>query len=248
MLAVERLRVLRGGYAAVDGLDLRVEPGERVAVVGESGSGKSTLSLAILGMVPLAGGRVLWHGADLATWSPAALRRYRGGAVALIPQDPLASLSPAVRVGTQLAEVAECHRGVTRREATRRAAALLERVGVPERALLAWPHELSGGQRQRAAIAMALLGEPELILADEPTTSLDAVAQAEVLRLLGDAARERALLLITHDLGVAAEVAERLVVMHAGRVVESGPTSQVLAAPEHTLTASLVQASPRLPW
>jgi oligopeptide/dipeptide ABC transporter ATP-binding protein len=256
LLEVQELAVRFPGEAgelrAVDGLSFRLARGEVLGLVGESGCGKSAAALALLDLVTPPGrraaGRILWEGADVAAQGGRALRALRGRHIAMVFQDPLTSLNPYLRVGEQLAEAAQLQ-GAGRREARARAGALLERVGVePARALRAFPHELSGGQRQRAMLAMALLGEPELLVADEPTTALDVTTQAWILALLRELQRERglAVLFITHDLAVAAGLCDRVAVMYAGRLVEEAPAAALFARPLHPYTAALLACSPRL--
>ena len=239
---------------AVTAVSFSLERGEIVGLVGESGSGKSATGLSILRLLPPEGrivrGRVLLGGADLATLPEAEMRRVRGGRIAMIFQDPMTSLNPYLRVEEQLAETGVLHLGLSRTEAIEQAVALLDRVGIPDarRRARGYPHELSGGMRQRAMIAMALLGKPELLIADEPTTALDVTIQAQILDLLRELVKERGLsvILVTHDLGVVAEVADRVLVMYAGRIVETGPARDVLAAPYHPYTRALLRSVPRL--
>jgi len=239
---------------AVTDVSFSIARGEVVGLVGESGSGKSATGLSILRLLPPEGrivqGRVLLAGRDLAAIAEPEMRRVRGGRVAMIFQDPMTSLNPYLRVEEQLAEVGVLHLGLTRREAIARAVALLDRVGIPDARSRArgFPHELSGGMRQRAMIAMALLGNPELLIADEPTTALDVTIQAQILELLRELVKERGLsvILVTHDLGVVAEVADRVLVMYAGRIVETGSAREVLAAPHHPYTLALLRSVPRL--
>jgi peptide/nickel transport system ATP-binding protein/oligopeptide transport system ATP-binding protein len=243
-----------GVVRAVDGVSFTVGRGEVVGVVGESGSGKSATSLSILRLLPprgrIARGRVLLGGTDLGALAEAEMRAVRGRRIAMIFQDPMASLNPYLRVEDQLAEGGVLHLGLSRKEAISRAVALLDRVGIPDARARArgYPHELSGGMRQRVMIAMALLCDPELLIADEPTTALDVTIQAQILELIAELVRERDLsvLFITHDLGVVAEVADRVLVMYAGRIVESGPARAVLARPLHPYSLALLRSVPRL--
>ena len=242
-----------GAVRAVDGVSFAIARGEVLGLVGESGCGKSATALALLDLVPPPGarsaGRIAFAGQDVTAGGARALRALRGRRIAMVFQDPMTGLNPYLRVGAQLAETARL-RGASRREARRAAAALLERVGIDDavRRLDAWPHELSGGQRQRAMLAMALLGEPELLLADEPTTALDVTTQAQILLLLRELQRERglAILFITHDLAVAAGLCDRVAVMYAGRIVEEAPAGALFARPGHPYTEALLGCLPRL--
>jgi oligopeptide/dipeptide ABC transporter ATP-binding protein len=235
-------------------LDLAVERGEFVGLAGESGSGKSLTALALLRLVPpplrIAAGRVLLDGRDLLPLAERELRRVRGARVAMVFQEPATALDPVFTVGWQIAEVVRLQRRVSRRAARAEARRLLDLVAVADagRRLDQYPHELSGGQRQRVMIALALAGEPDLLVADEPTTALDVTLQAQILDLLDRLRRElgMAVLLITHDLAVVAETCERLVVMYAGEVVEEGPVGDIFAAPAHPYTRGLLAALPRL--
>jgi oligopeptide/dipeptide ABC transporter ATP-binding protein len=236
---------------AVDGVSLDLARGQTVALVGESGCGKSVTALALLGLLPGAtvGGSALHGGRDLLRLSQAELRRVRGGSIAIVFQDPMTSLNPVFRIGWQIVESLQLHRGMRGRAARQRAIELLERVGIPAPAqrIDAYAHELSGGMRQRAMLALALAGEPELLIADEPTTALDVTIQAQILDLLADLQREfdMGLLLITHDLGVVAQVADQVHVMYAGRIVESGSALAVFDAPGHGYTHGLMRALPQ---
>jgi oligopeptide transport system ATP-binding protein len=245
----------QGSVRAVDGVSFAIEEGETLGLVGESGSGKSVTNLALLGLIPsppgvIERGEALYDGRDLLRLSRRELRRLRGDELAMIFQDPMTSLNPLLTIGQQLGEVLEVHRRMGRREARRRCAAGLGDVGIPEpeRRLDQYPHELSGGMRQRVMIAMALLCDPRVLVADEPTTALDVTIQAQILDLLRDLQRRRgtAIILITHDLGVVAGMSDRVQVMYAGRLVESASTDALFASPEHPYTAGLLASVPRL--
>jgi oligopeptide transport system ATP-binding protein len=232
---------------AVDGISFDVQPGESVGIVGESGSGKTQTALAIVGLLPpraLARGSVTFDGQQLLGLAPRKLRRIRGAQIGLVFQDPLASLNPYLTIGAQMAEVAQQHLAMTRDEALRQAAEMLERVRLAgaEAALARYPHEFSGGMRQRIAIAMMLLCKPKLLIADEPTSALDVTIQAQVLCLLAELQRDLglALLLISHDLGVIGELCSRTLVMYGGRLMEAGLTASLLAQPSHPYTQALI--------
>jgi peptide/nickel transport system ATP-binding protein len=259
LLAVEGLRVgfaTEGGRVqAVDGVSFDLAPGEVLAIVGESGSGKSVTAQSILGLTRSPNvrieGSVRLDGAELLDASEAELREYRGKRVGMVFQDSLASLNPVYRVGEQIVEAIRAHGGgLNRDEARQRAVELLDSVGIPEpgRRARDYPHQFSGGMRQRAMIAMALSQEPQMLIADEPTTALDVTIQAQILRLLGRLNRERdlATILITHDLGVVAEVADRVLVMHEGRIVERGSLDDVFYSPKDPYTRKLLGAVLRL--
>ncbi|MFB6583654.1 dipeptide ABC transporter ATP-binding protein [Streptomyces sp. NPDC056402] len=239
---------------AVAGVSFTLEAGRALGVVGESGSGKSTVAAALLGLHrgtgARLGGTVRVGGTDVATASAAELRRLRGGTAAMVFQDPLSSLDPYYAIGDQIAEVHRIHADVSRRAARARAVEVLDRVGIPDavRRSRARPHEFSGGMRQRALIAMALACEPQLLIADEPTTALDVTVQAQILDLLHGLREERGLglLLVTHDVGVAAESVDEVLVMRGGYAVERGPVASVLAAPAEPYTRALLAAVPRL--
>jgi len=238
--------------AVVDGVDLAIGRGEVLALVGESGCGKSLTALSIVRLVPRPGrveaGRVRLAGQVLDGRNPELWRRVRGGAIGMVFQEPMTSLNPVLTVGAQVAEVVRLHERVSRAEARRRARSLFEQVGIPDPAarLDAYPHQLSGGLKQRAMIAMALAARPALLIADEPTTALDVTVQAQILELLRRLGRElgMAVLLITHDLGVVNELADRVAVMYAGRVVEQGTRREILATPRHPYTEALLRALP----
>ncbi|GII23202.1 peptide ABC transporter ATP-binding protein [Planosporangium mesophilum] len=258
LLDIRGLRVsygTRGGaITAVDNLDLAVRPGEVVAVVGESGSGKSTTAHAVIGLLPpnarVDGGSIRFEGRELAGASDRELRAVRGARIGLVPQDPTVSLNPVTRIGDQVAEALRVHGLADRRSATVEAVELLERAGLPDPAVRArqYPYELSGGMRQRALIAVAIAARPRLIIADEPTSALDVTVQRRILDHLDALVRESgaAMLLITHDLGIAADRAHRVVVMSQGRAVEAGPTRTVLDVPRHPYTRGLLAAAPSL--
>ncbi|MBT2225918.1 ABC transporter ATP-binding protein [Nonomuraea sp. NEAU-A123] len=254
LLEVRDLAVSYDARRAVEGISLTVEPGEMVAVVGESGSGKTTTAHAIIGLLPpnatLDGGQILLGGTDLATWSDRRMESIRGAQIGLIPQDPSNSLNPVKTVGAQIGEVLRIHKRGDRRTISRRVVDLLTRVGLPDPETRArqYPHELSGGMRQRVLIAIAIALEPRLIIADEPTSALDVTVQRRILDLIDDLRAEfgTAVLLVTHDLGIAANRSDRLVVMKDGRIEEQGPSSQVLSAPQAAYTGQLLRDAPAL--
>jgi peptide/nickel transport system ATP-binding protein len=245
-----------GGQAvrAVDGLDLDVESGETVAIVGESGSGKSVTSLSILRLLArsarIVSGAIWLGGENLLDKSEREMRDIRGNRVAMIFQEPMSSLNPAYTIGKQIAEPLRIHRNMRGAQARNQAKELLQLVQIaePERRLGEYPHELSGGMRQRVMIAIALACGPALLIADEPTTALDVTTQAQILDLMRDlkAKLSMAILLVTHDFGVVAELAERVVVMYAGRVVEQGPILEIFDRPQHPYTKALMAARPEL--
>ncbi len=251
LLEVDGLSIRYGAGAVVDDLSFAVEPGEAVGLVGESGSGKSQTALAIMGLLPAAAavaGAIRFAGTDLGSLGRKAMNRLRSVRLSMVFQDPSLALNPYLPVGRQLTAVLEAH-GLARGSAARaRAEAALRDVGLPDprRQLAAYPHELSGGMRQRVMIAAALLGEPDLLIADEPTTALDVTVQAQILELLDRVRDTTALLLITHDLGVIAGHCERMLVMESGSLVESGSTATVFRAPSHPATRALIEAAPDL--
>ncbi|WP_198655717.1 ABC transporter ATP-binding protein [Salinicola sp. CR57] len=246
------LPVEAGMLHAVRGIDFYVERGEMLCLVGESGCGKSMTSLALMGLLPrkarLSADRLEFDGIDLATLSERRRSDLRGARLAMIFQEPMTALNPAYTLGNQLCEGLIRHRGVSRREARERAIYLLGRVGISaaKERLDQYPHQLSGGLRQRVMIAMALMCEPDLIIADEPTTALDVTIQAQILRLLRELQQEfgTAVIFITHDLGVVARIADRVAVMYAGEVIESAPTPALYAAPGHPYTRGLLSCIP----
>jgi peptide/nickel transport system ATP-binding protein/oligopeptide transport system ATP-binding protein len=258
LLAVRDLRTWfftdQGVARAVDGVSFDVREGETLGLVGESGCGKTVTSLSILGLLPrpparvMEGSSVRFCGEELVGAPEERLRRLRGSEIAMIFQEPTSSLNPVYTVGDQIAEALRLHRGLDRRAARAETVRLLEEVGIPEAARRAddYPHQLSGGMRQRVMIAMALSCGPRLLIADEPTTALDVTIQAQILELLDALRRSRgmAVLLITHDLGVVAEVCDRVVVMYAGEVVETGTVHEIFRAPAHPYTRALLESLP----
>lgn len=253
LLELRNLTVSFERLPVVVGLNLKIGRGEAVGIVGESGSGKSVTWLAVLGLLsgaPLVQGEVLLEGRDIIRASERRLSEVRGGRVALIFQDPISSLNPVQRVGSQVIEALRLHRGLAGAAARAEARRLFELVGIPDagRRLDRYPHELSGGQNQRVMIAMALAGEPELLVADEPTTALDVTIQAQILALVERLRREMnmSLVLISHDLSVVAEVCDRIVVMYAGRIMETGSTRSLFSSPSHPYTRGLLGAAPVL--
>ncbi len=258
LLEVSNLRThfrTKGGVLrAVDDVSFAVEPGETLAVVGESGSGKSVTSLSILRLLPKDrtrhAGSIRFDGKDLLTLSEAEMRGIRGNAISMIFQEPMTSLNPVLTVGRQIGETLMLHQNVSKAEARERAIAMLRLVEIPapEKRIDEYPHQLSGGMRQRVMIAMALACSPKLLIADEPTTALDVTVQAQVLALMKDLQRKAgtAVILITHDLGVVAGTADRVIVMYAGRTVETATTRELFARPLHPYTQGLLATVPRL--
>jgi oligopeptide transport system ATP-binding protein len=244
-----------GIVPAVDGISYTVERGETVAIVGESGSGKTAGALSILRLIPdppgrITAGQILFDGRDLLRLSDEAIRRVRGAEIGMIFQEPMTSLNPVLTIGRQITETIEQHRGADRGAAQKRAGELLRMVGIadPARRLKQYPHQLSGGMRQRIMIAIALACDPKLIIADEPTTALDVTIQAQILELMKELTRRLhvALIIITHNLGVVARYANRVNVMYAGRIVESGPAAEIYHDPRHPYTMALLRSVPRL--
>ncbi len=246
-------RTTSGEVQAVDGLSLSLQPGEMVGLVGESGSGKSVTALAMMGLLPpdlsRVTGKVLLRGRDLVGLSDRQLERVRGREMSMIFQEPMTALDPVFRVGDQIAETLRAHRKVSRRAAASRAVELIASVGIPDaaRRAEAYPHQLSGGMRQRILIAIALVAEPSVLIADEPTTALDVTIQAQILDLLHQLSADRgtAILLITHDLGVVAEACSRVVTMYAGQVVEQAEVDTILERPLHPYTSGLIRSVPQ---
>jgi peptide/nickel transport system ATP-binding protein len=244
-----------GIVRAVDGVSFDVKAGETLAIVGESGCGKSVTSMSILRLLPMppariAAGRIEFDGRNLLELTEPEMRKIRGNAISMIFQEPMTSLNPVLTVGRQIAEALVLHRGLSQKEATARAIAMLRKVHIPEaeRRVTQYPHELSGGMRQRVMIAMALACGPRLLIADEPTTALDVTIQAQILELMRELHRETgaAIILITHDLGVVAEMAQRVVVMYAGRKVEEAPIEELFERPRHPYTRGLLGSMPHL--
>src|SRR5437762_10722477 len=249
-VSAQGTRVVRG----VDDVSLRIHPGETLGIVGESGPGKSTLALTILRVLPpaarIVSGKMLFEGEDLVQKSDAEMRHVRGKRIAMILQDPMASLNPLFTIGDQVAEPVRVHEGVGRRAAWRRALDLLKavRIASPKTRLSQHPHEMSGGMRQRIVGAIGISCEPRLLIADEPTTSLDLTIQAQYLNLLRELQRAHglALIFITHNLGIVAKMCDQLAVMYAGRVVEAGPVKQLFRSPVHPYTQALLSSIPRM--
>ena len=259
LLRVEGLRTSfytrAGVIRAVDGVDLEVEQGRTLGLVGESGCGKTVTSLSIMRLIDSPGriepgSRILFEGHDLAAADEDELREVRGNEVSMIFQEPMTSLNPVYTVGDQIAEAVRLHQGLGQRAALDRAVEMLKLVGIPspDRRIKDYPHQMSGGMRQRVMIAMALSCDPKLLIADEPTTALDVTIQAQILELMKEL-RDRlgmAIMLITHDLGVVAEMADEVAVMYAGRVVEKGPSTAIFNSPQHPYTEALLQSIPML--
>ena len=244
-----------GPVRSVDGVDLHLRRGETLAIVGESGSGKSVTAMSLLRLIPnppgrITAGEVVFDGQDLLKLDDASIRAIRGDRIAMIFQEPMSSLNPSLTVGLQIAEPINLHRRTPWARAMDMAAELLARVRLPDAKsrVRSYPHQFSGGMRQRAMIAMALACEPQLIIADEPTTALDVTVQAQILALLKEVTRaaNSALILITHDLGVVARYADRVCVMYGGRIVETGPAREIYARPRHPYTIGLMASVPRL--
>ena len=259
LLSIENLGVVFHGdrgrrTVAVDGVSLELARGQTLGIVGESGSGKSVTSLAVMGLLPKDSaevtGRVTFDGVSLLDLPDRAMRDLRGDRLAMIFQEPMTSLNPSYTIGEQIIEVLVRHRGLSERKAREKAIALLRRAGIPspESRIDDYPHRLSGGMRQRAMIAIALACDPELLIADEPTTALDVTIQAQILDLMRDLKRDSgaAIILITHDLGVVAEVCDEVAVMYAGEIVERAPADALFEAPEHPYTVGLLASIPRL--
>ena len=258
ILSVEDLQVSfktdDGLVRAVRGVSFDVRPGETIGLVGESGSGKSVTNLALMGLIPkppgnIDGGRAMYRGKDLLTMNDSELQQMRGNQVAMIFQDPMTALNPLMTVEQQMIEITRLHMGLSKKDARDRAAEMLEMVGIssPAKRLRDYPHQFSGGMRQRVMIAMALSCEPDILIADEPTTALDVTIQAQILDLLADLQERKgtSIILITHDLGVVAGVCHRVMVMYAGRVVEKATVDQLFESPQHPYTIGLLESLPR---
>ncbi len=253
VIDIRNLSARSAAGAILRDVSLSVNAGEVMALVGESGAGKSTIAKAILGILPagikVTGGNILFEGTDLLALSPERFRDLLGVRIALIPQDPLTSLNPARRIGDQLTDGLRLRAGMSRKAAFDKALSLLNDVHIrePERVLQRYPHELSGGMRQRVLIAQAFSLNPHVIIADEPTTALDVTVQKQVLRLIRDMQREHrtTLLFVTHDLGVVAQICDRMTVLYGGKVLEQGGTAEILADPKSPYTRALLAASPR---
>ena len=240
---------------AVDGVSYSLEKGETVGVVGESGCGKSVTALSVLRLIPdppgkIVGGEIIFEGTDLLGLSSADMRRIRGNDISMIFQEPMTSLNPVFTIGNQITEAVRLHQGLNKKQALEKAIEALRLVGipVPERRVHEYPHQLSGGMRQRAMIAMALSCNPKVLIADEPTTALDVTIEAQILDLMRTLQEElgTAIIMITHDLGVIADIARKVVVMYAGKVVEQAPVERIFASPNHPYTQGLLQSLPRV--
>ncbi len=254
LLSVANLSVGIGMVQPLDGISFSVDRGQILALVGESGSGKSLTALAVMGLLPLIGacimtGSITFDGTDLTTLPEARLRSYRGKRIAFISQNPMTALDPVQRIGPQIDVMSRIHLGLDARAARARSVATLTQLRIPDAAAIcqSYPHQLSGGMKQRIVIAMALVGAPDLIVADEPTTALDVTVQAQIVHLLADLVQTRGLglILITHDMGVVAQVATHVAVLYAGRLAEAQPVHALFAAPAHPYTTALIACIPR---
>ncbi len=254
MLEVRDLEVAFGQIAPLCGVSFALEKGETLGIVGESGSGKSLTAMSVMGLLPLSGGRItagsiIFDGQELTKLPEAAYRKLRGGRLGLITQNPMTSLDPLQKIGPQVDAVARLHLGITGQQARARTIEILGTLRIPEPALICdrYPHQMSGGMKQRIVIAGALAADPDLLVADEPTTALDVTVQAQIIRLLDDLVKERALslVLITHDMSVVAQTCDRVVVMYAGRAIEQGPVEAIFAEPQHPYTQALIGCIPK---
>ena len=254
LLELQNVNVSIGSAQLLDGVSLRLERGQTLGLVGESGSGKSLTAMAAMGLLPLIGGHVSagsvrFDGQDLASLTDPQRRALRGRRIGFVTQNPMTALDPVQRIGAQIDVVSRLHLGLTKQAARARTLDLLTQLRIPEAQAVAeaWPHQLSGGMKQRIVIAMALAGDPELIVADEPTTALDVTVQAQIIQILAALVREKgvALLLITHDMGVVAQICDRVAVLYAGRLAEEGAVAPIFAAPQHPYTKALINCIPQ---
>lgn len=254
MLEVRDLGVSFGNAEPLSGVGFSLAKGETLGIVGESGSGKSLTAMSIMGLLPLSGGRInsgsiIFDGQELVNLPEADYRKLRGGRIGLITQNPMTSLDPLLKIGPQVDAVAVLHLGMNVHQARARSIEILGSLRIPEPALICerYPHQMSGGMKQRIVIAMALAANPDVLVADEPTTALDVTVQAQIIRLLDDLVKERdlALVLITHDMSVVAQTCDNVVVMYAGRVIEHGPVANIFDAPRHPYTQALIRCIPK---
>ncbi len=254
MLSVQNLSVSFGAAQPLSGVSFSADKGETLGIVGESGSGKSLTAMSVMGLLPLIGGRITagsirFDGQELTTLTERAYRRLRGGQIGLITQNPMTSLDPLQWIGPQVDAVASLHLGFSGAKARARTVEILGTLRIPEPALICerYPHQMSGGMKQRIVIAMALAADPDVLIADEPTTALDVTVQAQIIRLLDDLVKQRdlTLVLITHDMSVVAQTCDKVVVMYAGRVVEHGPVATIFDRPRHPYTQALIACIPR---
>jgi oligopeptide/dipeptide ABC transporter ATP-binding protein len=254
MLEVRDLEVAFGNVAPLSGVSFSIAKGETLGIVGESGSGKSLTAMSVMGLLPLSGGRItagsiVFDGQELTTLAEPAYRKLRGGRLGLITQNPMTSLDPLQKIGPQVDAVAVLHLNMTQKEARARTVEILGTLRIPEPATICdrYPHQMSGGMKQRIVIAMALAADPDVLVADEPTTALDVTVQAQIIRLLDDLVKERdlALVLITHDMSVVAQTCDKVVVMYAGRAIEQGPVTAIFDAPQHPYTQALIGCIPK---
>ncbi len=254
LLSVRNISVSIGRLSPLDGISFDIDKGEIVGVVGESGSGKSLTAMSVMGLLPLIGGKVTsgsihFDGIDLRMLPEAQYRALRGKRIALISQNPMTSLDPIIRIGAQIDQVSQLHLGLTAEASKARSIDLMQQLRIPDAATIYsnYPHQLSGGMKQRIVIAMALAADPDLIIADEPTTALDVTIQAQIIQIMVELVRERglSLMLITHDMGVVAQACDRVVVLYAGRVAESNAINAIFAEPRHPYTRELIRCIPR---
>ncbi|NSX53764.1 ABC transporter ATP-binding protein [Sulfitobacter sp. 1151] len=254
MLEVRDLEVAFGPVAPLSGVSFSLEKGETLGIVGESGSGKSLTAMSVMGLLPLSGGRItagsiMFDGQDLTNLPEPAYRKLRGGRLGLITQNPMTSLDPLQKIGPQVDAVARLHLGMNASEARARTVEILGTLRIPEPGTICnrYPHQMSGGMKQRIVIAMALAADPDVLVADEPTTALDVTVQAQIIRLLDDLVKERdlSLVLITHDMSVVAQTCDKVVVMYAGRAIEHGPVEAIFDAPQHPYTQALIGCIPK---